>query len=142
MSKYQSIFIASLIALLVLSGCGRKEAPQPISSSSEKPQLSNLKDRVVGNVLELTFTLTGNKNGVGYHVDRTEIDPYCQCPGFWRRFYDRQPLAVQVGVASKRLLKLKNTHTEYLFRIRPYDIDGNLGPWSRAIHAKGVDLSK
>ncbi|MDX8406129.1 MAG: hypothetical protein R8K50_08260 [Mariprofundus sp.] len=129
-----------LITLLALSGCGRKEAPQ--ISGGEKPQINNLQDQVVGNVLELKFSLSGNANGVGYHVDRTQLDPYCQCPGFWRRFYDRPALAVQVGSETTRLIKLKNDSIEYLFRVRAYDIDGNLGPWSHAIHAKGVDLSK
>jgi len=129
-----------LIGILTLSGCGRKEAPQ--ISGIEKPQINNLQDQVVGNVLELKFTLTGNAKGVGYQVDRSELDPYCQCPGFWRRFYDRPPLAVQLGSESSSLINLKNDKIEYLFRIRAYDIDGNLGPWSHAIHAKGVDLFK
>lgn len=142
MHKWRIYSAALLIGLLTLSGCGRKEAPQVASAGNNKPQLNNLQDRVVGNVLELTFVLTGNPQGVGFQVDRTEIDPYCQCPGFWRRFYDRPPMPVQVGQPSKRLIKLKNDTVEYLFRIRAYDIDGNLGPWSRAIHAKGVDLSR
>jgi len=126
--------------LLALSACGRKEAPQ-ITSDNDMPRLNDLHDRVVGNVLELTFVLTGNEKGVGFQVDRTTMDPYCQCPGLWRRFYNRPPLPVQVDSPSKRLIPLRTDKTEYLFRIRAYDIDGNLGPWSRAIHAKGVDLS-
>ncbi|MDQ6991907.1 MAG: hypothetical protein Q9M31_00390 [Mariprofundus sp.] len=141
MHKWRLFTLLLLTVGISLSACGRKEAPQ-ISTGDEKPQINNLRDQVVGNVLELKFTLTGMAKGVGFHVDRTQIDPYCHCPGFWRRFYDRPALPVQVGVESKRLIKLKNDTVEYLFRIRAYDIDGNLGPWSHAIHAKGVDLSR
>jgi len=138
MHKLRILSALLLIGLLALSGCGRKEAPQ--IAGPVKPQINDLRDQVVGNVLELKFMLTGDARGVGFQVDRTEVDPYCQCPGFWRRFYDRAPMPLQVGDESKRLIQLKNDKIEYLFRIRAYDIDGNLGPWSRAIHAKGVDL--
>jgi len=141
MHKWRIFGTLLLIGLLALSACGRKEAPQ-ITTGGDMPRLNDLHDRVVGNVLELTFVLTGNEKGVGFQVDRTTTDPYCQCPGQWRRFYDRQPLAVQVNTPSKRLIPLKTDKIEYLFRIRAYDIDGNLGPWSHAIHAKGVDLSR
>jgi len=140
MHKWQTMIALLIITVLGLSGCGRKEAPQ--IGGNDKPEIHNLKDRVVGNVLELDFKLTGSSQGVGYHVDRTEVDPYCQCPGFWRRFYDRPPLAIQANIQNKRLIKLKNARTEYMFRIRAYDGNGNIGPWSRAIRAKGVDLSR
>ncbi|TLS66958.1 hypothetical protein FE236_04195 [Mariprofundus erugo] len=139
MRKIQLFGTMLLISVLLLSACGRKEAPQ--IAGTEKPQISDLRDQVVGNVLELQFVLSGNEHGVGFQVDRTELDPYCQCPGMWRRLYDRAAMPGQTG-ETKKLIKLKNDKTEYLFRIRAYDADGNLGPWSHAIHAKGVDLYK
>lgn len=139
MRKWPLFGTLLLTCVLALGGCGRKKAPQ--IAGPDKPQISDLRDEVVGNVLELQFELTGSSEGVGFQVDRTELDPYCQCPGMWRRLYDRAPMHGQLG-ETKKLIKLKNDKTEYLFRIRAYDANGNLGPWSRAIHAKGVDLYK
>jgi len=140
MHKWRVYSVLLLIGLLTLSGCGSKAMPQ--IAGIEKPQINNLKDKVIGNVLALKFVLSGNIKGVGFQIDRSQIDPYCQCPGFWRRFYDRQPMASQVGAKLKKLIDLKTDKIEYLFRIRAYDADGNLGPWSHAIHARGVDLSR
>ncbi|OIO72625.1 MAG: hypothetical protein AUJ57_05635 [Zetaproteobacteria bacterium CG1_02_53_45] len=135
-------FILLMAAVVLLSGCGRKEAPQPAGDAASKPLLSDLKHQVVGNVLELSFTLKGSPDGVGYQIDRTEMDPYCQCPGFWRRYDQREPQAKLVDINTTRLINLKTDKKEFLFRIRAFDAIGNLGPWSKAIVARGVDLTK
>lgn len=129
-----------VIGLLLLSGCGRKEAPQVVVDPSLKPQLVNLQSQVIGNVLELTYRLQGNPQGVGVQIDRTEMDPYCQCPGFWQRFQEDMPTAKQVDVEVKKLVALKVMDKEFLFRIRAIDVNGNFGPWSKMVHATGVDL--
>jgi len=133
---------ACVLTAVVLGGCGKKEMPQPIVAGSEKPQLVNLTYEQAGNVLKLNFSLRGNPAGLGYQIDRTEIDPYCQCPGFWRRYYDQQPLADLVNRNIKKIINLRTARIEYVYRLRAVDLDGNLGPWSKSIRARGVDLFK
>jgi hypothetical protein len=128
-----------LVAVLVLSGCGRKEAPR-IVSDGQPPQLVNLHHEVNGAVLKLDFRLAGSPEGVGYQIDRAEIDPYCKCPGFWRRYLEQLPSSKNVDVPITKLLKLRSTTVEHVFRIRAVDASGRLGPWSRHIRALGVDL--
>ena len=132
-----SIAVLLLLAL-ALSGCGRKEAPQVINNGSITPQISDLYYEVVGNVLRLDFTLNGDANGVGYQIDRTQIDPYCKCPGFWRRFFEQPTLAKQVDVASYKIIRLTTT-AEFVFRIRAIDTVGSFGPWSKLIRARAAD---
>jgi len=135
----RSIWI-SLIIVLALGACGRKEAPQAVTGNSEKPQLVNLQQEQAGNILQVTFELRGNPMGVGYQIDRTEIDPYCKCPGFWRRYTDQQALSDLVNRNIKKNINLKNAKTEYVYRLRAIDLDGNFGPWSKSIRARGIDL--
>ena len=129
-----------IITALLLSGCGRKEAPQMVTDPSMKPQLLNLQHQVVGNVLELTYSLQGNPEGIGLQIDRSEIDPYCQCPGFWQRYQEDTPMAKNVGAEVKKLINLKVVNKEYLFRVRAIDVNGSFSPWSKMIRATGVDL--
>jgi len=129
-----------LLAALLFSGCGRKEAPQQLTDSISKPHLVGLSHQVVGNILELKFTTKGASEGVGYQIDRTEMDPYCQCPGFWRRYDQLDPHPKLVNSATTKLINLKTTKRTFLFRIRAFDAAGNLGQWSKAITARGVDL--
>ena len=131
-----------LVTVLLISGCGRKEAPQIHGDAGEKPQIVGLQYEVVGNVLQLSFTLVGDANGVGYQIDRTQMDPYCQCLGRWRRYYERPPFAEQVGKSLTKPINLKTDKVEFIYRIRAVDTFGNLGSWSKAIHARAVDLSK
>jgi len=129
-----------LILSFGLAACGRKETPVPVVPENAKPQIQNLESEIAGNILKLSFTLTGNPAGMGYQIDRTQIDPYCKCPGFWRRYYDQQPLSHLANDNTAKNLNLKTDKIEYLFRIRAVDQNGSFGPWSRAIHARGVDL--
>jgi len=128
-----------LAAVLVLSSCGRKEAPQMIHDS-QPPELVDLQHELNGMVLKLDFALAGNPAGVGYQVDRAEIDPYCKCPGFWRRYLEQPASPRHMGAPITKLLRLRSTTTEYVFRIRAFDATGQLGPWSKHIRAHGVDL--
>jgi len=135
-------FILLMAAVVLVTGCGRKEAPQPADGAAAKPYISDLSHQVVGNVLELSFTLKGSPDGVGFQIDRTEMDPYCQCPGFWRRFDQREPQARLVDLKTTKLINLKTDKKDFLFRIRAFDAAGNLGPWSKMITARGINLSK
>ncbi|MDX8407691.1 MAG: hypothetical protein R8L58_04825 [Mariprofundaceae bacterium] len=130
-----------LILGLLASGCGRKEAPQLIAEGAA-PRLVDLKYEVNGGSLKLDFILSGSPAGVGYQIDRTEMDPYCGCPGFFRRYFEQPAFAGQVGKPLTKLINLKTTRKEFVFRIRAVDAEGNLGQWSEAIHARGVDLMK
>ncbi len=127
-----------LIAVLVLSGCGRKEAPQ-IIHDAPPPQLVGLQHELNGMVLKLDFSLAGNSTGLGYQIDRAEIDPYCKCPGLWRRYIEEMPSKNNVGESITTLLRMRSTKTEYVFRVRAIDTAGQLGPWSEHMRALGVD---
>jgi len=129
-----------LTIALALGGCGRKETPQPVTAGSGKPQLINLQHEQAGNVLKLSFGLSGNPKGVGYQIDRTQTDPYCKCPGFWRRYYNQTALSDLANRTTKKIINLKTTKIEFVYRLRAIDVDGNFGPWSKMIRARGVDL--
>lgn len=128
-----------LVAVLVLSGCGRKEAPQ-IVHDGQPPQLIDFRHELNGMVLKLDFELAGSPEGVGYQIDRAVIDPYCKCPGLWRRYLEGLAFPKNIGVPITKLLRMRSTTTEYVFRIRAFDAAGQLGPWSEHIRALGVDL--
>ena len=128
-----------LMAVLVLAGCGRKEAPQ-IAYDSQAPQLLGLQHEVNGMVLKLDFKLAGSPEGVGYQIDRAEIDPYCQCPGLWRRYLEVLPMPKNTGAQIAKILRLRSTTAEHVFRIRAIDTAGQFGPWSKHMRALGVDL--
>lgn len=128
-----------LAAALVVSGCGRKEAPQIISEGA-KPELTNFRYEQTGNVLQLYFVLKGDPAGVGYQIDRAEIDPICKCPGIWRRYLEQAPMAKNMGEEITRLINLKTTKREFAYRIRAFDDAGNLGAWSQPVQARAIDL--
>lgn len=130
-----------LAVCLLLAGCGRKEAPQVVVEGAT-PQLMNLKYEATGGALKFDFVLAGSAEGVGYQIDRAEMDPYCNCPGFFRRYFEQPPFPYQVGESITKLVHLKTTEKEFVFRIRAIDALGNLGAWSEQIHARGVDLLK
>ena len=134
-------FALLLVAGLMLNGCGRKEAPQLIVAGAA-PQVVDLRYEVNGGTLKLDFMLVGSADGVGYQVDRTEMDPYCKCPGFFRRYFEQPAFPAQVGKPLNKLINLKTIDKEFVFRIRAVDAQGNLGEWSELIHARGVDLMK
>ncbi|MBN4073321.1 hypothetical protein JYT23_00640 [Mariprofundus ferrooxydans] len=135
-------FSIAVLVLLVLSGCGRKEAPQMISDAATIPQITDLRSEVNVSVLRMDFVLEGDARGVGYQIDRTKIDPYCQCPGLWRRYFEQRAMAKQVGAKSYKMIHMKDYTTELVFRIRAIDVFGNFGPWSKIIHARGIDPDK
>ncbi|NWF36694.1 hypothetical protein [Mariprofundus sp. KV] len=127
-----------MLAVLLLGGCGRKEAPQ-ISSADIKPEIVNMVYKAEIALVHMNFSLQGNPAGVGYQIDRTVEDPYCKCPGFWRRYQDQTPSPKLLEKPINKMITLTTKDQEYLFRIRAYDIDGNIGPWSKTMRAKYHD---
>ena len=122
-----------LVVLLLAGGCGKKVAPQP--DTSKPLQLVGLKYEKAVNVLQLHFSILGGVGDVGYQIDRSEVDPGCGCPAFWRRHFDQQPLPNQKGKLLQHNLKLRMDRP-FAFRIRAVDSLGNLGEWSATIIAK------
>ena len=124
-----------LAVLLLFAGCGRKEPPQAIASGVE-PAIVTLKHEIIGNSLKITIVLTGGSGGVGYQVDRAEIDPYCKCPGLWRRYYERPPQTGQAGKPLHQLISLGRKERAY--RFRAVDGIGRLSKWEKTILAKSA----
>jgi len=127
------------LTVLLLTGCGRKEAPQIVSDGSEKPEIVNLIYKFDIGLVQMNFSLKGNPSGVGYQIDRTELDPYCKCPGFWRRYQEHPPHPKLLEKPIDNLISVRTEGQTFLYRIRAYDNEGNFGPWSKIMRAKYVD---
>ncbi len=127
-------FLILGLAALAIAGCGRKE--MPIADTGKPPAITNLSTAMAGNSLRLTFTLTGGSGPVGYQIDRAEIDPVCQCPTDWRRFYEQPAIPGQKNKELTKALNLRTAKRTFFFRIRAVDAFGNLGPWSQTIRAR------
>lgn len=128
-----------LAAVLVVSGCGRKEAPQIVHDGA-KPELTDFRHEQNGNIVLFYFTLRGDPAGVGYQIDRAEIDPYCKCPGLWRRYFEQEPMPKLANRESRRIINLKTTEREFAFRVRAFDAEGNIGAWSPVVRVRAIDL--
>lgn len=119
----------------VLAACGKKEPPQIVETSTP-PNIEQLQTMTTGKSIQFTFRLVGGEEGVGYQIDRAIEDPYCKCPGFWRRYYEEAPKTGLQGKEVKKLLSLGTGESVYYFRIRAVDGLGRLGPWSQPIRAR------
>ncbi len=131
-----AVLATTLVIALALAGCGRKEPPVPMAESAP-PVIVSMTHAVHVNVLAIDVVLNGGgAGGVGYQVDRAPIDPYCNCPGFWRRYQTQPAQPSLAGVHTKILLDLRGGTIAYAFRIRAVDAIGRLGPWSKIIRAR------
>ena len=127
------------ISALCLNACGKKEAPQPLGQEAV-PTIVSMEHAVVGNTLKLEMQLTGGSHGLGYQIDRAEIDPYCNCPSFWRRFNELAPSPKNLEKGSfSKLVVLKDPNMEYAFRVRAIDSIGRFSEWSKTIRAQ-IDM--
>jgi len=125
-----------LILALALGGCGRKEAPQPIAEEAP-PVITAISHTMAGNVLKIEMKISGGSYGLGYQIDRAEIDPYCKCPGFWRRYQEQQPTKENLDKENfSELIPLRAPDVEFAFRVRAIDALGRFSEWSRVIRAK------
>jgi len=122
----------------VLIGCGRKE--MPIVDTRKPPHIEGLKHEMAGNSLRVSFAILEGAGPVGYQIDRAEIDPHCNCPKFWQRFYEQPVLRNQKGKVLAHTLNLRNYKRAFVFRIRAVDMFGNLGAWSTPIRARAEKM--
>ncbi|MDQ6972381.1 MAG: hypothetical protein Q9M30_07020 [Mariprofundaceae bacterium] len=134
----RNLFLAGLVTLIALGGCGRKEFPQ--ADTSEPLRLVGLQHSKEVSILHLSFTITGGYGAVGYQIDRAELDPVCDCMGEWRRHFEQQVLPRKKSKKLIRNLKLLSHKREFAFRIRAIDSAGNLSAWSEAMRARADDI--
>ncbi|MDQ6959064.1 MAG: hypothetical protein Q9M24_08150 [Mariprofundaceae bacterium] len=130
--------ILFMITGILLSACGRKEMPQV--DTGKPPHIEALKHDMAGNSLRLTFALLGGTGPVGYHIDRAEIDPHCNCPAFWQRFFNQPAIRGQKGKVLSRTINLQTYKRAFSFRIRAVDSAGNLGVWSKPIRVRAEKM--
>lgn len=139
MKKYltvSSLPAMILVLALALSGCGRKEAPQPVAEQAP-PAITAISHTMAGNLLKIEMKISGGSYGLGYQIDRAEIDPYCKCPGFWRRYQEQQPTKENLDKENfSELIPLRVLDVEYAFRVRAIDALGRFSEWSQVIRAK------
>jgi len=128
-------FLVWVMLCLLLLGCGRKEMPQLENTEQRPPIISQLSHTVTGQVVQFNLKLEGGKQGIGYQVDRTSIDPYCKCAGSWQRYSEMAPQLRHQGQVIRRIFTLPLEDTVYLFRIRAVDAQGHLGSWSKTMQA-------
>lgn len=133
MKKYLTIVA---VLALVLTGCGRKEVPQPVTHKAP-PVITAISHEVGGNSLKIKLKMSGGSYGIGYQIDRAEIDPYCKCPGFWRRYLEKSPDPKNFNKGQfSQLIILTSPDMEYAFRVRAIDALGRFSEWSRIIRVK------
>jgi len=128
-------FVICLMLFLLLLGCGRKEMPQLQGGALHPPRVVQLNHTVMGQVVRFDLKLEGGHGGIGYQLDRTLIDPYCKCAGSWQRYSEMVPQLRHQGQSIHRMFGLPLEDTVYLFRIRAFDAQGHLGPWSKTMQA-------
>ncbi|MBF0282091.1 MAG: hypothetical protein HQM07_05945 [Zetaproteobacteria bacterium] len=127
-------FLLTMFVFLSLSACGLKQDPQPLVADAE-PVITQLSHEINGNTLRLSLLLGGGSMGVGYQIDQTEIDPYCDCPSFWRRMVEEYPNPKNIGQPLNHLIALKKKGQAYAYRVRAIDAIGRFSPWSQVIRA-------
>jgi len=134
----RNLLLGGLITLMVLSGCGRKEAPQ--ADTSEPLRIVDLQSAKEVSILQLTFTILGGTDYVGYQIDRAEFDEICDCLTPWQRTFEKEPLPKQKAKILVHNLKLLTHKREFAFRIRAVDSAGNLSPWSAPMRGRADNI--
>jgi len=123
-------FLVLLVTLFVMVGCGRKEPPQAIVDAGA-PEIVSLKVTDAETSKKLDIQLAGGAGGVGYQIDRAEMDPYCKCPTLWIRYYEEPPLERNHSRVLEKMLRLELADHNYVYRLRAIDAAGRLGAWQR-----------
>jgi len=123
-----------LLAMYMVVGCGRKEPPQAWIDKGQ-PRIDALKVTNAISSKRVTLTLAGGEGGLGYQVERSELDPYCQCPSTWTPFAELPPARRNEGTPLDRMLVFEIGGHYYAYRIRAIDALGRLGKWSKTLQA-------
>jgi len=123
-----------LLAAFVMAGCGRKEPPQAWIDKGE-PRIAVLKVINAQSSKKVRIELADGEGGVGYQIERSELDPYCQCPSTWHPFAEVPPSRKNLDKTLERMLRLEIGGHYYVYRIRAIDALGRLGKWSQTIQA-------
>ncbi len=132
----RKVLLILAVSALLFSGCGRKEPPQPIVNDAP-PSITEISHSISGNTLQVDLKLAGGSYGIGIQIDRAEIDPHCDCPGFWRRYAESSPKAKNFDKpVLTKFINLRGGELEYAFRIRAIDVLGRFGEWSETIRAR------
>ncbi len=124
-----------LLLPLLLLGCGRKEPPR-IETPGVAPEISRLDVDVTEEVVRIRLRLRGGREGIGYQIDRAEMDPHCRCPDLWRRYFELPPSPLHAGKEIVKIIRMEAGEKRYFYRFRAVDGLGHLGPWSRVIRAE------
>jgi len=127
-----------MVGLLLLTGCGRKEPPQPLSDQSPPPSIASMQIEQAYNSLKLTMQLAGGGGVLGYQIDRAQIDPICHCQTPWQRDYEVQPKPAMDQGKVIRMITVRTPNVEFFYRIRAVDALGRLGSWSKPMHIKVI----
>ena len=117
--------------LLVLAGCGLKTNLVVYDDSAPMPQIANLSYQVHDDKLDLQLDITGGSGTVFYQIDRTEVEPNCQCIGNWLRYYESSASTQRKGLV--RHIKLRKSNVVYAFRLRVKDQLGRVSGWSQIL---------
>ncbi len=132
----RNILLILTIVVFTLSACGRKEPPQPIVNDAP-PSITEINHSISGNTLKIDLKVAGGSYAIGIQIDRAEVDPHCNCPGFWRRYSEISPKAKHYEAPSlTKFINLRSGEVEYAFRVRAIDALGRFGPWSKVIRAR------
>jgi len=123
-------FLLLFLALLLIAGCGRKEPPQVIVSS-DAPEIASIKIMDAERTRKLEIQLADGAGGVGYQMERAEMDPYCKCPSVWRRYYEEPPLERNNTRVLQKIIRLEVGGNDFTYRLRAIDALGRLGAWQR-----------
>lgn len=123
-------FLLLLLTLLLMVGCGRKEPPQVIVDA-DMPEIALLKETDAYPSKKLEIQLAGGAGGVGYQMERAEMDPYCKCPSVWRRYYEEPPLERNNTQVLQKMIRMQVGGNDFAYRLRAIDAAGRLGVWQR-----------
>lgn len=122
------------LCLMLLTSCGLKTGLVVYDDSAAEPELAHISYQVLGDVLQLQLNIAGGSGAVLYQIDRTEVEPDCQCIGHWRRYYVSSASAQRLDL--KRNIKLRHVDKTYAFRLRVKDELGRVSAWSKVFKVK------
>jgi len=122
------------LCFLLFTSCGLKTDLVVYDDSAAEPQLASVSYQVVGQVLQLQLNIVGGSGMVLYQIDRTEVEPGCQCIGNWLRYYESSLSTQRMDL--KRNIKLRHPEKTYAFRVRVKDELGRKSAWSKVFKVK------